>query len=214
MRLKPLYRIADTSWDVSGQFFADALHQAGVKPLHESIHHLLENALKSVLYEFDGPNGQLNRSLLFRNVGQPFTDIPASRFIELWGADSVRTRNANAVTYVTKDARSFRSFDGRVDNRNITVVDENVLVIDEDVFENIKENIRESDGHSPIFQVLYQAGIADTLFELPTDLKMCIYALARQKYDYRDDFAPSNLKKIGWSKSIISKYKMRHRTLV
>ena len=213
MRLKPLYRIADTRWNVSGEFLTDGLNHGGIKSRVNLAVSLYTQCLKSVLYELDGPNGRLNRSLLYRNVSQRFTDIPSSRFIELWGGDDVMITSVNPVTYVRKDSQSLTSFSGVVPSRNVSTVNETTLVIDEGVFEEIRDNIHEPNGYSPTLQVVYRPGIADTLANLPDDLKIAIYAMARFKYDYRDTFAPSNTKRIDWVKSILSKYKMRHRNL-
>ena len=178
--------LGDRTWDLAGAT-AELVAHANVESPEDQSEILL--CATAALDSLDGWHG-LGQTLQVRNIVQPLPCFklvnPVLGPIQLSGTPMVvewRDTPSDAWEAVAPGEWTHeRVFGGREQVR-----------VSRDVQIESRRNFVNLDVPEPLARISYTSGMADSVINLPDDLRLAIYRIARQYFDYRDDALPSML---------------------
>ena len=177
--------LGDRTWDMAGAT-SELVAHANIESPGDQAEILL--CATAALDSLDGSNG-LGVILQTRTVVQPlpaFNEInqiigPATSGVPIvveWRESPEDAWEAVAFREWTHE----RLFGGRERIR-----------VSRDVRATSWRNWFDLEVREPLARISYTSGMADSVIDLPDDLRFAIYRIARQYFDYRDDAIPSML---------------------
>ena len=147
---------------------------------------------EAALEGLDGFNGQLGVVLQDQSIVQEYSRLTSA--MPLLGP--VKTNPAPGLEYRLQSGDAWT----QIPSTEFKVVDEvsSWYIRLNEVGQRRVSAYSYSNYGEPLARVSYTAGMASNLYELPADLKIAIYTLARRSFDFRDDTMPTSM--TGFSK--------------
>ena len=148
---------------------------------------LIKQHAEAALESLDGYSGQLGVVLQERTVVQPFSRI--ARMMPVIGP--VKSTPALTLEWKAKVGDAWST----LAHTDFNVMDEvsswKIRLTDEGI-KKVGYYTDVSYSGEALARASYTAGMVQQIIDLPADLRMAIYTLARRSFDYRDDTMPTS----------------------
>lgn len=172
------------TWDIDAAALAELKAHASIDGTAQDDQ--IKQYCRAALDRLDGHAGELYQILQTRTVRQYF--MRAQRVMPIIGP--VVPSSVVTVEYCPSSPEAWETIDGNGHVVRNTAGGPEVI-LREAGFNEIE--IEATEFVDPHVRVNYTAGMGANLSALPDDLRVAIYAIARQYYDYRDDTLPGML---------------------
>lgn len=177
------------SWDIPADALAELKAHASIDGTSQDAQ--IKLYAEAALDRLDGHAGELYQVLQTRTVTQPFLRpqrvypligpvAPSSQVTVQWRADSTESSPWQTLG---AGLHTLRTLPGGPEC-HVTQAGMDAIAIAEDEY------------IAPLVRLQYTAGMAGDVSGLPADLRVAIYTLARQAYDFRDDTLPGMLSSV------------------
>ena len=175
------------TWDFSDGALEQLREQAAANADDET---LLQHHAEAALEGLDGYTGQLGQVIQTRTVTQEFHSL--SRAMELIGP----VQNTPVPVLEWRETGTSTTWTALVHGQDYYIRDESkswMIRLTEAGLDKVDIYGPNDPAGLALARARYTAGMADKIVDLPADLRLAIYTLARRSFDFRDDTMPGSI---------------------